>query len=93
MKTISKEERFDKAMISLSRRQIVFPENANFDNDATTTTNYSNSLDTRTTDFRWVLPFLIVFIVFRVDDAVAMCTCNIVVALYSCKRGLVLDIA
>ena len=37
-----------------------------FENDATTTTNYSTYLDAQTIDFRWFLPFSIVFIVFIV---------------------------
>ena len=61
MKTVSKVERFENAMISLSGRQIIFTENANFENDATTTTNYSNYLDTQTIDLRWFLTFSIVF--------------------------------
>ena len=36
-----------------------------FENDATTATYYSNYLDTQTTDFRWFLPFLYRFHLFR----------------------------
>ena len=52
-------ERFENdivIMISLSCRRIVFNENA------TTTTNYSNYLDTQTIDFGWFLALSIVFV-------------------------------
>ena len=35
-----------------------------FENDATATTSYSNFLNTQTIDFRWFLPFSMVFIIF-----------------------------
>ena len=43
-------ERFENAIMSLSCIRIVFNESANFENDATTTENYSSS-DTQTMDF------------------------------------------
>ena len=64
LKTFSKVHRFENGiviMISLSCRRILFTQK--FENDTTTTTNYSIYLDTQTIDFRRLLLFSIVFIV------------------------------
>ena len=61
LRTVSRRERIEKAMILRSFSL----KTQTFENDATATTNYLKYIGTQTIDFCWFLRFSIVFIVFE----------------------------